>query len=122
MTNPEFLCRSGLGESDSKLVVQEVRIIAKSICPERLVDDPSANLAAKSSERLSRFGQRDYAHVARGAVGDAAQSFDQEAIVFLVAGVFARKTRGPNSRSAAQSVNLQPGILREQQSSSVTAI
>ncbi len=122
MAEGELPAGGGFSESEAELRTVEERIVSEAGGAARLFEDDARHRAAKDATEMLAFDERDYADETCGAVGHAAQLFEQQAVVGLVGGVGAGEAGGMNAGRAAERVHFQARIVGEEQAGCIRGV
>ena len=74
VTREKFSFGAGFPEGAAERLVEEQGVVAKTVWPARLIDDPAFHHPAERAEQASPFGEGDHADELRGTILDSRQS------------------------------------------------
>src|ERR1022692_255353 len=77
----QLTLRRRLAERAAKRRIVEQRVVAESMRPARLLQDPTLHRAAKRPEQAPTIHQRNHANESRGTAAHAAHSLQQQPVV-----------------------------------------
>src|SRR5437667_4887677 len=98
MADQYLLLRRGRCKRKPESLVKKVWIVTESIRPMRLIDDPARHLASKGLHDAPLLRHRNRAAVPRRPITHAAQFFNQQPVVVLIARSLAGKPGRPHTR------------------------
>ena len=70
VAHEEFLFGAGFPEGAAERLVEEQGVVAKTVWPARLIDDPAFHNSAERADQASPFGQGNHANELRGTILD----------------------------------------------------
>src|SRR4051794_36175631 len=110
MAYGELLLVGGFPEGAAEGLVVEERVVAEAASAARVVDNPPFDSSPIDTAHVACLDQRNGTDEAGGPVRDAAQILEQQPVVRLVGGVFARVARRVDAGRSAERVDFQAGI------------